>query len=258
MPAAPLKRYYFSHAPMNDRTIYGWYTRLICSERCKHLAVIGGGGKSSMLCSIAAAFKQSRRAALFATTTKMQPCEIYATAAPAFISQVNNYRELLDAVDKQQEQPLFCHRGICCDKVFGIEPQWLTRLALDRPDLPVIYEGDGSRGLPLKRHATGEPVLSESCAVVYLAGLSALGCNARNVLHRFTPNGANDGFITADYLAELATTALDQLTVSGQKTVFLNQSELITTYERSLLRAAHWKHAVFLGSMRQDCYIQIH
>ena len=243
---------------MNNNSLFEWYRCLLNAGHGQQLAIIGGGGKSGLLANIAGGLQKTWQKALVTTTTKMQPRELSLALGDDSIYQVSDYRELLAAIDGHGEFPLFCHCGIHGDKVSGVEPHWLEALATDRPHLPVIYEADGSRGLPLKLHAVGEPVLAQSCSVVFLIGLCALGANTRDTLHRFAGSGQCGRIVDAGYLARLATAALDKITVAGNKTLFLNQYELLSAAEIQSLSAVQWNYPVYLGSVRQDYYIQIH
>ncbi len=243
---------------MNSNSIFELYRHLQDDSPSRQLAIIGGGGKSSMLVNIAGRFRLKNCKALFTTTTKMQPAEIGSAVGHNSCYLVNDYQELLEAIDGQGNRPLFCHCGIRGDKVFGVEARWLAKLATERPNLPVIYEADGSRGLPLKLHAVDEPMLAQPSSVMFLIGLCALGSNTRDTLHRFPKSGQRGCYVDADYLVNLATMALDKLVILGSKMIFLNQYELLSSHEIQAMYTAKWNYPVFLGSVQRDYYIQIH
>ena len=123
-------------------------------------AVIGSGGKTSLLHVLAQELSH-RGTVLVSTTTRiMRPnwCPFAATAA-----------ELCDG---------FAHSPIVCAGSYNPEGK------LTAPDFPgwqyaadfVLVEADGSRRLPAKAHAAWEPVLPpERNRTVCVFGASALG-----------------------------------------------------------------------------------
>ena len=132
-------------------------------------AVIGSGGKTSLLRVLAQELSH-RGTVLVSTTTRiMRPnwCPFAATAA-----------ELCDG---------FAHSPIVCAGSYNPEGK------LTAPDFPswqyaadfVLVEADGSKRLPAKAHAAWEPVLPpERNRTVCVFGASALGKAIRDAAHR--------------------------------------------------------------------------
>ena len=132
-------------------------------------AVIGSGGKTSLLRVLAQELSH-RGTVLVSTTTRiMRPnwCPFAATAA-----------ELCDG---------FAHSPIVCAGSYNPEGK------LTAPDFPgwqyaadfVLVEADGSKRLPAKAHATWEPVLPpERNRTVCVFGASALGQPIQDAAHR--------------------------------------------------------------------------
>ena len=132
-------------------------------------AVIGSGGKTSLLRVLAQELSH-RGTVLVSTTTRiMRPnwCPFAATAA-----------ELCDG---------FAHSPIVCAGSYNPEGK------LTAPDFPgwqyaadfVLVEADGSKRLPLKAHAAWEPVVPEgSTQSVLVVGASGFGRPVREAVHR--------------------------------------------------------------------------
>lgn len=117
------------------------------------LALIGGGGKTTLLYQLGREARARGWEVCLSTTTRM--------AAPAM------------------DEALWA---------FPAEPGKLrgpgVEALIARPGF-VCVEADGSRGLPLKVHAEHEPVVPDGFRVVLVAGLSALGRPVASAVHRF-------------------------------------------------------------------------
>ena len=132
-------------------------------------AVIGSGGKTSLLRVLAQELSHRGTVLLATTTHIMRPdwCPFAATAA-----------ELCEG---------FAHSPIVCAGSYNPEGK------LTAPDFPgwqyaadfVLVEADGSKRLPAKAHETWEPVLPpERTRTVCVLGASAFGQPIRQAAHR--------------------------------------------------------------------------
>lgn len=155
-------------------------------------SVIGSGGKSTLLETLASELRAEHRVIL-CTTTHMFPA---------------SGMETVGEPDERRILELLCSDHAVC---VG-EPAQDGRL--HSPRLPmsrlmeladfVLVEADGSKRLPLKAHAGHEPVIpAESSLTVCVVGLSGLGRPVREAVHRpeLFPGGA-DGDVTVERLAE--------------------------------------------------------
>ena len=97
----------------------------------------------------------------------------------------------------------------------------------------VICEADGSRGMPLKWHREGEPCVPPGTELlVQVAGLSALGRPAENVLHRWAEAGfAGMRPITEEDVAGLVLRGFDCCGPISRKVCLLNQADVLTEEE---------------------------
>lgn len=135
------------------------------------IAVIGAGGKTTAMKLIA---KQNERyAVLLTTTTRIFPM----TPPQCRVC-------LIDPTGEEVENALSVPGIVCAGTQAGegkLGP--LSPAFFSGADL-TIYEGDGSKGLPLKLHREGEPVIlpgTDWCLIV--AGLSAWGKPVGETVH---------------------------------------------------------------------------
>lgn len=135
------------------------------------LAVIGSGGKTSLLRALA---QKLEGRVILCTSTHIFPFEEYPLVT-------GESREEL-------EKALEGSRVVCAGQP-GPEGK-LTAPALPFAVLArladyVLVEADGSRHLPLKAHAPHEPVIPPGCGqVVLVAGASGLGQPVEKAVHR--------------------------------------------------------------------------
>ena len=175
-------------------------------------AVIGSGGKTSLLRVLAQELSR-RGSVLLATTTHiMRPdwCPFAETEAAL--------------------RAAFARSPIACAGAFTPEGK------LTAPDFPgwqaaadfVLVEADGSRRLPAKAHAPWEPVLPpERRRTVCVFGASALGKPIRDAAHRpelYAPLAAasQDAVITPVMAARVLAAE------GGFDVLFINQADVLT------------------------------
>lgn len=137
-------------------------------------AVIGSGGKTTLLREAARELAASERTVILATTTHFLPFEDVRTLCGEDLGAVRaalaTERVVCVAVPAEGEK-------------LGPSPAALEALAglADH----VLVEADGSRGLPLKAHAAWEPVVPAcSVAELLVVGASGFGQPVRVAVHR--------------------------------------------------------------------------
>lgn len=143
------------------------------------VALVGGGGKTSLMVALA----HSLPGRVLATTTTRIGSD-QATGWP--------HVTLAAAGSAAEIERLLAAHGRCLvtsqpvhDKLSGVPPdlpgQWLATAVAD----VVIVEADGARGLPFKAPAAHEPVIPpDATLVVVLAGIDAVGGRLADVAHR--------------------------------------------------------------------------
>lgn len=143
----------------------------------KFVSIVGAGGKTTALCTLARALAAKR--VLVTTTTHILP------ATPPDCRAA-----LTDPTPDELLMQLQLPGAVCAGrqaeggKLCTLSPTLLAQAAA-AADL-TLCEADGAHRLPLKLHRADEPVLppqTDLCLIV--AGLSALGQPVRNVVHRY-------------------------------------------------------------------------
>lgn len=139
----------------------------------EHIALVGGGGKTTLLHALA---RQLRGPRVLTTTTKMGA------------DQHGGYTVLIDPTDEEvraaaAEDPVVVWHEVAAPKAIGVDPQRCDRWfeLVDH----VVVEADGARTLPFKAPAPYEPVVpSTATLVVSVIGADALGRVIADCCHR--------------------------------------------------------------------------
>ena len=203
-------------------------------------AVIGGGGKTSLLRALGEELSSAGTVVL-ATSTRIYP----------FPGMEN----VMDPEEAAIREALARDRCVAIGK-----PAREGKLAA--PTLPflrlaeladyVIVEADGAKRLPFKAHGPGEPVIPEgSGQVILVAGMGAMGKPIREVVHRSGVFAALAGCGT-DAILTPALAARVMLAEKLHDRVFLNQCE--EGYEAALDLAKYLGCPVAAGSIQKGEY----
>ena len=137
-------------------------------------AMIGSGGKTTLLRELARELAEDGSTVVLTTTTHILPFADVATAISGSVDVIS--RELAR------------HKVICLGEPSesgklaapGLSPDVLAQIA----DY-VLVEADGSRQLPLKAHADWEPVVPSGCSqTILVVGASGLNKPIARVVHR--------------------------------------------------------------------------
>lgn len=201
-------------------------------------ALIGGGGKTTAMYTLARELRQ-KGAVICAATTHIAPPDHLPT--------------LYHACEAEVSEALAVHGCICLGTL--TEEGKLTAPALPAETLAsladyVLMEADGSRRLPVKAHLSHEPVIP-ACAglTVTLAGASGFGRPVREAVHRperfcALTGAAAEEPVTAENLARL----LEAEGIGDM--VFINQAESAGAMEAARRLAGLASRPVFAGSLR--------
>lgn len=138
-------------------------------------AVIGSGGKTTLLRVLGGGLAAAGHRVLLTTTTKLFP--------------FSDIKTLVDPTEAQIKAALAEENLICVGSPFGDTGK------LTAPDIPVarlaqladyvLVEADGSAGRPLKAHAAHEPVIPvEANQTICVVGLSGFGWTIGEAVHR--------------------------------------------------------------------------
>ena len=212
-------------------------------------AIIGGGGKTTLLFTLGRQLAAEGASVLLTTTTHLAwpPPEGIVFLAPAAPEQ-------LAAAAQPGALVLAGYPGEN-EKMMGLSPEFFREAcrAFDH----VLCEADGSRRMPLKFHREDEPCIpAETGLLLQVAGLSALGRPAAEMLHRHALSGiAAEHCITEEDVAHLMLRAFSHCGVSCPSAALLNQADTPELCARGetvarLLRAEGYPCAV--GALRKE------
>jgi len=143
----------------------------------EHVALVGGGGKTTLLRSLAEELSATGSRVVATTTTKVSQEE--ARDSPFLVWCSSSREECLQSVRKAVRQHGWIFVGkrpLETHKVEGIPPETATALFRDPVIDHVIVEADGASGRPVKAPAEHEPVIPDSATLtIALMGLEAVG-----------------------------------------------------------------------------------
>lgn len=177
-------------------------------------ALIGGGGKTTLLSALGETCARRGERVLLTTTTHLG----WTPRAVSPDSTEDLNRRLVPGRAVLAGYPDAEHH-----KLTGIPTAWYAQLRADR----ILVEADGSRCLPLKYHRAFEPVVPPDAGlVIELAGLAALGRPAGEVLHGWREAGIDPGRTVDEALcAVLLERGLSAARSEAPKLVLLNQAD---------------------------------
>lgn len=255
-----------------EKSHQGLITALDLSPK-EHVAVVGGGGKSTLCFALAEALGLKGARVISSTTTKVRQEE--AKAYPHLVLYPPDGPGL-EAVKKELDETgnvFVGQKFLKNGKVEGIS----STAADDLFRMPgvdyVIIEADGAAGRPLKAPAAHEPVIPKSVTrVIALMGLEALGKPLgpdtvfRPALFKALTELEEGDILNPEGLAR----AFDEKAglfkntpASARRMVFLNQLDVLPDdraaqdMARHLIEAHRFIERVVLGSFRNNIFITI-
>jgi probable selenium-dependent hydroxylase accessory protein YqeC len=142
----------------------------------EHVALVGGGGKTTLMLALAQRLGREGGRVVSSTTTKVWHWEaLLAPGLSLFPSEGPFTGEIRDLLTKGGH--LFVGREVLdSGKVKGISPDFADRIYREPGVDQLILEADGAAGRPVKAPGEQEPVIPASVTlVVAMMGLDALG-----------------------------------------------------------------------------------
>ena len=210
-------------------------------------AIIGGGGKSTLLHALADELSKHARV-IVATSTKMYVpdwCPVLLSAEPG------------DVESALATSPLVCVGSIHEPTGKLDAPRVAFSDLADIADY-VLVEADGAKRLPLKAHAEHEPVIP-TCTnrVVYVVGIDGVGVPISQACHR------------PELYAQLASTSVDETVTpemvatvleaeSLHDVVLINKVETESDWQKAENIAALVKTPVIAGSLWRNEFRCLH
>ena len=196
-------------------------------------ALIGGGGKTTLLYTLTEELRKSGSVVL-CTSTHIRVPEQYPLVT-------GGAEELRAALER--------HGAVCAGT--PAEGGKLTAPPIPFAELArladyVLMEADGAKGLPLKIHAAHEPVIPQNAQrVVLVVGADGFGKPLSQVCHR----AAEDTIATPEWLAR-------HIAAEGfGDRVYINKVESAEDYAAAEELAARLACPVVAGSLHQGVYV---
>ncbi|MFA6075114.1 MAG: selenium cofactor biosynthesis protein YqeC [Negativicutes bacterium] len=241
------------------------FSRLV-NNKIKQMAIIGGGGKSSLLIKLANAAGGIDCKTIFTTTTKMffsEACSAVGEENCFCVTDYNQFSKIASLV--KPAVPIFCFYRRDQEKLTGIPLEWIERATEMAIDVKFIYEADGSRGRSLKIHGRDEPVVGEAALVVAVVGLDAFNkpINA-DWIHRYELFAAiaefhNDKTIDLVHLTHIINTMHRKLLNRDNFIVLLNKFDQVPDHEAvfNYFQKQRFDFEIIIGSLYNNNYMTI-
>ena len=141
----------------------------------QHVALIGGGGKTSLMYWLVKELKRRGVTAVATSTTKLVRIE----QADYRFLKVSSVDECMDAVklaSRVNDIVTIVSNECIGEKLVGIKTEWISAIAERFPQVVLIIEADGSQGKSLKGHLLFDPVIPESVGLVIpVVGVDVIG-----------------------------------------------------------------------------------
>lgn len=161
-------------------------------------AIVGSGGKTTLLKAMAAQFRSEGKRVFVTTTTHMfiEPDTLLTDDADVIIQALDETGYAMAGIPE----------GV---KICALSPE-TYKAACAHADV-VLVEADGSKHMPLKCPNATEPVIPGNAdEIIAVCGLNAIGQKARDVCHRLDLVTARlgigaDTIITAAHVQQLVT-----------------------------------------------------
>ena len=158
-----------------EKTFDGLTSALALEPR-EHLALVGGGGKTSLMFYLAGLLHRKGKRVVTSTTTKILHSEALGAPRVIFVQSDTSWKDNLREGLENQGHVFLGGRLLDSGKVEGIDPFLADELCGDRRIDYLVGEADGSAGHPVKAPDAHEPVIPASATVVVaVLGLEALG-----------------------------------------------------------------------------------
>ncbi|MBW1668290.1 MAG: putative selenium-dependent hydroxylase accessory protein YqeC [Deltaproteobacteria bacterium] len=142
----------------------------------EHVALVGGGGKTTLLFTLAEELKQAGRHLVTSCTTKLWHREACTAPTVLFTEKDPAWRAKIKEVFKTGGYVFLARDLLQTGKVKGISPSLADELFQDTAIDYLILEADGAAGHPVKAPSEHEPVIPGSATkVIAMLGVEALG-----------------------------------------------------------------------------------
>lgn len=194
-------------------------------------ALIGGGGKTSLLYLLGRTLAAQGKRVVLTTTTHLAQDD--SAVSPASVNELNDIQT--------ENAPILAAYPAADGRMTGIPAEWYDAVTADY----ILVEADGSRRLPLKVHRSFEPVLPPGTElVIQVAGLSALGQTVGECVHCYHEMGLAAGqTIDEEWITKILLRGFERCSTIPRRLAALNQADTAArlaageTIQRQLARA---------------------
>jgi len=140
------------------------------------ISLVGGGGKTTLMFSLARELASSGRFVITTTTTKiLEPSSVETPLLLVEADEEKMLRTLLHNVDKYRHITLASEK-LSLGKLNGVSPELVVKLAELEQVSYIIVEADGAAGKSLKAPNPTEPVIPHNTSLVIpMVGIDAVG-----------------------------------------------------------------------------------
>ena len=158
-----------------EKRIHNLAEALVLGPR-EHVALVGAGGKTTLLFALAEELQRTGKRVLVSTTTKLWHREALRASDLLFADQEPEWRGKLEKGLKKKACLFLAQTLLDSGKVQGIAPSHADDLYAKGIMDYLLLEADGAAGHPVKAPVGREPVIPNSATkVVAMLGLEALG-----------------------------------------------------------------------------------
>lgn len=194
-------------------------------------ALIGGGGKTSLLYLLGQILAARGKRVVLTTTTHL--AQDNGAVSPASVKGLNDIQTA--------NRHILAAYPAADGHMTGIPAKWYDSLDADY----ILVEADGSRRLPLKVHRSFEPVIPPGTElVIQVAGLSALGQTVGECVHCCHEMGLSAGqTVDEELITKLILRGFERCSTIPRQLAALNQADTAArlaageTIQRQLARA---------------------
>lgn len=208
------------------------------------IALTGGGGKTTTLVSLGQYYRSKGLSVLLSTTTKMQS-PLYHDFKVDYV--FSNESDFFNHDVKKGESVLYAQKHIMNRKKCISPRDEILSLMSKRFDV-TIFEADGARCLPLKKHRECDPVIPLNVtSIIAIAGMSSLHKSAAD----YCMGEALEIPVDNQYLQNLIDNKeglLKGVKNEHKSLILLNQCDLLTDEDRQSLKELKAPCPIILGS----------
>ena len=237
----------------------------------EHIAIVGGGGKSTLLFALARELRRQSLKVVTTTTTNVWLWERDQAPWALYLSEEASWENLLKEAIEKQGHVFVSREALSSGKAAGISKDMADALFQEPWVEYLLVEADGAAGRPVKVPMPHEPVIPDSAtAVIAVVGLDALGsaCTEKNVFRidefRKITGLKSQNRITPEALVKIFAHRKGIFKESPEKArriVFLNKSDICEDLEEARILAQHIVQLpdaavdrVVLGSLHNEEY----